>query len=99
MKFSQSDIAAFVDMMGDDIIIGSTLARGVFDVPGKMQDIYNGGIVTTAPVLLLPDTIAAEVALNESVITIVESGDKYQAYEAMPDGDGFTLLSLTKFSE
>ncbi len=94
MQFSADDIAVMLDMLGDSVLIGAASTVGIFSEPGKREDVYTGNIITTAPVLLLSSADAATVTENSTIITI--GGTQYQAFEKVPEGDGFMMLALTK---
>lgn len=94
MKFTAADITAMIDAFGDDVTTDFETMRGIYQAPGKVFDSYNGGIVTTSPTLLLSEIDAALITENSTFITI--GAETFQAIEIMPDGAGFSELTLTK---
>ena len=94
MQFSADDIDVLLNALGDSVLIGTAATVGVFSEPGKREDIYTGNVITTAPTLLLSSADAATVTENSTII--IHTGTQYQAFEKVPEGDGFVMLALTK---
>lgn len=94
MQFTPSDIAAMISAMGQTMLIGITPVTGIYSTgPRELQ--RNGAVIwTDEPTLLIAETDAEQVTLNQTIITI--NNVDYQAYNRVPDGSGFVEFDLTR---
>ena len=74
------------------------IVRGIFQAPGKAADPYTGGVMTTAPTLIMAEATVAEHEIGHGAIMIRQAdGIVYQVAGAPdPDGTGGVALALTK---
>lgn len=72
--------------------------RGIFQAPGKVADPYTGGVMTTAPMVIMAEATAAEHEIGHgTIMTRQADGIVYQVAGAPdPDGVGGVILALTK---
>ncbi len=94
MHFSQADITAMIDAMGQPVVVGLTQTTAVFST-GPREVVRNGmTLYTDTPALLVSAEVGELVEKNETIITVDDVD--YQAFEKVPDGAGFVELDLTR---
>lgn len=92
MAFAE-DLAPYFADFGDDATLAGVAVRVIFDGPGGQQ----GGITIEAPQVQIAS--ASVLAAYKGAALVISTGrgaGSYKVREHLPDGTGFSLLSLTK---
>jgi hypothetical protein len=95
MKFSVADIAAMLDALGEGAVINGASLRVIFQAPAQVLDGI-GGLLVTDPTAVAADNDLAALGIEAgeygSQITI--AGMDYRILAVVPDGSGFSTLTL-----
>lgn len=72
--------------------------RGIFQAPGRVADPYTGGVMTTAPTVIIDEATVAEHEIGHgTILTRQTDGTVYQVAGAPElDGAGCAVMALTK---
>lgn len=95
MKFSADDKAAMLDALGDDAVVAGGIPRVLFQAPGEVLDGI-GGVITTNPTAVIADGDVTTYGLvgGENGSGIAIDTVEYAILAIVPDGDGFSTLTL-----
>lgn len=96
--FGTDDIAAFLEALGDDAVIGPFSFKVDFHGPFESVDYRSGEIVSSDPFALADPVDVATIGItggdNGSVIAVM--GRDYRVTAIEPDEAGFSILYLGK---
>lgn len=96
MKFSAADIAAMLDAVGDDAILGVTPIKVDFQAAGRIEEIEGMSVIVSTPGCLAS---TAQLATLEALggpggDTITIDSTDYRIISITDQGDGFSALAL-----
>lgn len=95
MQFSAADKAAMLEALGEDAVVTGGLIKVLFAAPGQVLDGL-GGVITTNPTALADAADVATYGLvgGETGSDIMIAAVDYVILAIVPDGDGFSTLTL-----
>jgi hypothetical protein len=96
--FGTDEIAAFLDALGDDAIIGSLAFKVDFHGPFETVDYRSGDVVSSEPFALAnPDDVELiGITGGDTGSVIAVMGRLYRVTAIEPDEAGFSTLYLGK---
>lgn len=96
--FVATDIAAFLDAMGDDAVIGVFSFKVDFHGPFETVDYQNGGMVSSEPFALADpaDVTALGITGGDAGSIVAVMGSSYRITAIEPDEAGFAIIHLGK---
>ncbi|KJS02236.1 MAG: hypothetical protein VR65_06220 [Desulfobulbaceae bacterium BRH_c16a] len=97
--FAATDIAAWLDAMGDDAVIAGALSFRVdFHGPFETIDLQGGEIVSSEPFALANPADISDLGITAgdagTVLTVM--GQEYRVTAIEPEEAGFSILHLGK---
>lgn len=97
--FAATDIAAWLDALGDDAVIAGAISFKVdFHGPFETVDYQGGEIVSSEPFALAnpADIAALGIVAGDAGTVLTVMGQEYRAVAIEPEESGFAIIHLGK---